>query len=120
MRFTIGTTQLAVTCFSPSRSESKSTVATVNATAYCRDCETRNTNAGVVRVGSINMGVHADGEFGLSRMERKSGGAEGVGDGYRRRMQRCKRCLDSGDEARVMNAQECIGRQNQDRCSFVT
>jgi hypothetical protein len=116
MRFTVGTTQLAVTY---SRSESKSTVATVNATAYCRECETRNTDAGVVRVDSIIMGVHADGEFGLSRMERKRGGAEGVGDGYRRRMRRCKQCIDSGDEARVMNDQERLGRQNQDRCGFV-
>jgi hypothetical protein len=31
-----------------------------------------------------------------------------------------KRCLDSGEEARVMNAQECLGRHNQDRCGFVT
>jgi hypothetical protein len=62
----------------------------------------------VIRVDSINMGVYADGKLGLSRMERKRGHAEWAGDIFRRRMRRCKRCLESGDEAGVMDAQECL------------
>jgi hypothetical protein len=80
----------------------------------------RDESDGVIRVDNINMGVHADGELNCVTSERKRGRSEGARDTKKRKIRRCKKCVESRDETRLRGAQDCPGRQNQDKCIFVT